>query len=920
MEVLNSCSFDQINIELEQDEAAVEKSKMKGKSKAKNESSHVKHQLPAHATTVEYPRTVNLGAHQEVYESQGQAITALYEYKLGELSNYCTYDPVKRIIYAHSLESSVPNPADLRKKGLELLWLPMNNSMGDFGTAPPDLPGKANPSTYTIRNAPANSKGKERERELSVHEEYSTGLEFESIFESVFAEIERYGELRDSSADSGIDLTLESTYQFGDLGMTYPMAGSDDWWSDYFSQGSARMDSTTDVTAGPSCTGLGRDLRQMCNSGSSLSFEHLLAHNKESYKQDVHTKEIDDKDYMGFPLVPPITPSSSLQLAPASPEREIDDRSFEDDYFLESDTKTIWEFEGTEEGEIESPSHFKTWFELGREYMAKRSAQGRREPTETDTDAETEDEGEAQRTTFANENKQHPGKYISPWGAKSDEIFIEHIEDTKSDDVVQYLVQQPASRNMLTGMSPMLYRITDSFDWPHEPVDNDPETSQEQPQVEGQQDESGPPSPWSYTSYLEAEFERACLYQKWFPEVEDELKYLGNIFEASGTTKAKFERQAPSALERPSLYGLIDKETQSVISLTNGFRFTNYSNHLPEVGDNESRMCSAASSSRLREAKDTSGIASSKPQEKPAQLRKSLQLTALFDNEMTEIYREKFLLWFLKEPACIPTEINEVPANSEEFELFYFLKGLDPAGTSSVDATSSDIELVQFLEDLRKPLRNQSPGPVVKSKHGEPASVADATTEDVELSQILENLSMPLEGNSLQLELKTGERVSLAVGDVEQFEPVEKVQRPLGEITAEDLNLRVVGKAARNSPLAKPSKVGALVDIFQARGLMPLSMRQPFPRVPSPMPTLHVKTPPRSCYPPSNISLSAICTSPLVSSPLKQFSGSSFARATFLTSNADTEASSAFGEHLTKVEQYRDENEETEERDSQTYG
>jgi hypothetical protein len=68
---------------------------------------------------------MNLAAHAEMYESKSKAIAALYEYKLGELSNFCTYDPVTQTIFAHALESSVPNPAVLRRAGLEVLWLPM---------------------------------------------------------------------------------------------------------------------------------------------------------------------------------------------------------------------------------------------------------------------------------------------------------------------------------------------------------------------------------------------------------------------------------------------------------------------------------------------------------------------------------------------------------------------------------------------------------------------------------------------------------------------------------------------------------------------------------------------------------------------------------------------------------------------------
>jgi hypothetical protein len=86
-------------------------------------------QISSTMIRVEYPKTMNLAAHAEMYESKSKAITALYEYKLGELSNFCTYDPATRTIFAHALESSVPNPAVLRRAGLEVLWLPMQKEI-----------------------------------------------------------------------------------------------------------------------------------------------------------------------------------------------------------------------------------------------------------------------------------------------------------------------------------------------------------------------------------------------------------------------------------------------------------------------------------------------------------------------------------------------------------------------------------------------------------------------------------------------------------------------------------------------------------------------------------------------------------------------------------------------------------------------
>lgn len=80
------------------------------------------------ATKVQFPETVNLLQHTEAFASRTEAISAVCNYKLGELSNFCTYDTESDIIYAHSIDTTVPNPADL-KPGLHIIWLPMNNHL-----------------------------------------------------------------------------------------------------------------------------------------------------------------------------------------------------------------------------------------------------------------------------------------------------------------------------------------------------------------------------------------------------------------------------------------------------------------------------------------------------------------------------------------------------------------------------------------------------------------------------------------------------------------------------------------------------------------------------------------------------------------------------------------------------------------------
>ena len=76
---------------------------------------------------VEFPQTATSAPHTEFYETKSKAIAALYDYKLGELSNFCTFDPKTNTIVAIAIEASIPSPATLREATLEVLWLPMKN-------------------------------------------------------------------------------------------------------------------------------------------------------------------------------------------------------------------------------------------------------------------------------------------------------------------------------------------------------------------------------------------------------------------------------------------------------------------------------------------------------------------------------------------------------------------------------------------------------------------------------------------------------------------------------------------------------------------------------------------------------------------------------------------------------------------------
>lgn len=131
-----TCSDDLINAELDLEDGNC-KGWVYGLEKTTNSdkiSSYSKLQVPAYQqkelfvsscpVKVIFPKTVNLQSHTQTYNSRLEAINAVYNYKLGDLSNFCVWNQNKKALYAYSLEDPVPNPADLKSMGLVLLWLP----------------------------------------------------------------------------------------------------------------------------------------------------------------------------------------------------------------------------------------------------------------------------------------------------------------------------------------------------------------------------------------------------------------------------------------------------------------------------------------------------------------------------------------------------------------------------------------------------------------------------------------------------------------------------------------------------------------------------------------------------------------------------------------------------------------------------
>ncbi|KAH7321666.1 hypothetical protein BKA65DRAFT_540842 [Rhexocercosporidium sp. MPI-PUGE-AT-0058] len=81
-------------------------------------------QVSSSAFQVRYPGTINLLQHTENFFSMEDALLGLYNYKLADLANFFVYDARSCTIDAQSIDSPLPNPADLKKKGLQLGWIP----------------------------------------------------------------------------------------------------------------------------------------------------------------------------------------------------------------------------------------------------------------------------------------------------------------------------------------------------------------------------------------------------------------------------------------------------------------------------------------------------------------------------------------------------------------------------------------------------------------------------------------------------------------------------------------------------------------------------------------------------------------------------------------------------------------------------
>ncbi|KAH6684358.1 hypothetical protein B0J14DRAFT_572698 [Halenospora varia] len=167
-------------------------------------------------------------------------------------------------------------------------------------------------------------------------------------------------------------------------------------------------------------------------------------------------------------------------------------------------------------------------------------------------------------------------------------------------------------------------------------------------------------------------------------------------------------------------------------------------------------------------------------------------------------------------------------------------------------------------------------------------------------------------------------------GDIEPADLVRESNNSPQAITTEDLNIRMIGKAARKSLRMKreTGKIGGLIDIFQARGLMPQNLKSPIHRPQGPL-TQHESSPSRSTtmgttpfgLPPFPYRNSKDFPFQLESTQRKPRCAILLSRSYSGASDADTEISSVSGYSLERSEK-RQENEKKrrDDRDSDMYG
>ncbi|RDL35237.1 uncharacterized protein BP5553_07168 [Venustampulla echinocandica] len=114
----------------------VEQLKIRGKQPRRPCSNKARHVSLA-PVFVEFPQVNDEPLRRERYSNKSDAISDLYNQSYNrQYSSFCTYDPRTRTIHVHPRPSGVPNLPELRSKGKEILWLPMNDdSTAHFASA-----------------------------------------------------------------------------------------------------------------------------------------------------------------------------------------------------------------------------------------------------------------------------------------------------------------------------------------------------------------------------------------------------------------------------------------------------------------------------------------------------------------------------------------------------------------------------------------------------------------------------------------------------------------------------------------------------------------------------------------------------------------------------------------------------------------
>ncbi|KAE8451907.1 hypothetical protein EG329_002748 [Mollisiaceae sp. DMI_Dod_QoI] len=134
---------------------------------SRTRSNSARRRVVSNATVqIRFPATENAAAHTETYESKSKAIAALYDYRPAEFSNFVVSDPSERILYARNLKLPPPDLAELKGKGLGVVWLPLQpNSL--FEAVPSGVYKAEKPATSKLDKAQLVDKKSKREDAVS---------------------------------------------------------------------------------------------------------------------------------------------------------------------------------------------------------------------------------------------------------------------------------------------------------------------------------------------------------------------------------------------------------------------------------------------------------------------------------------------------------------------------------------------------------------------------------------------------------------------------------------------------------------------------------------------------------------------------------------------------------------------------------